>query len=122
MSRIDIAEHRAALRWLASGDTGMSSRAILYAALQIAREDGHGNECPFDPDDLGRCLRLLRRLPWARRGLDRLARRCPVWKRLRAHWVELAKSMDGEVGIDWSKGRIARGTYDRMKAVLGDAA
>jgi hypothetical protein len=115
-------EYRAALRWLASGDTGMSSEALLYAALSINNKDPFRNcNYPHDPDDLGRCLRLLKRLPWVKRGMSRLARRNKVWKALAKNWSEIHKLMASEVGIDWSKGRSAPQTFTEMSKIIDDA-
>ena len=40
------------------------------------------------------------------------------WEALVERWSEIAKSMDDEVGIDWSKDRSAPRTYELMKSVM----
>lgn len=74
---------RAALMWAASGDNGLSSCAILRAALgKPANRAYH----PSDTGDLGRCLRLLKAWPGARVGIRRLAEVDPVWREIERDW------------------------------------
>lgn len=110
-------EYRAALRWFATDDTGISSEAIVYAALGIARRRW-GDGYPRDPADLGRCLRMLKRMPWAARGIEKLARRNKVWRALKKRWAELEQSMIAEVGIGWEKARSAPRTFDLMDKII----
>lgn len=104
-----------AAAWLLSGDKGLSSEALLASALDPESDKW---DYPSDPADLGRCLRMFRVVPWARRGLSVLAAKSPWWKRLAEHWDELAALMEEEVGLDWEKGRRASRTYDAMQDVL----
>jgi hypothetical protein len=116
-------EYRAAMRWMADDDTGASSTAIVCAALNIPYQSIFARDArPYDPDDLGRCLRMLKRMPWAKRGIDRLARHNKTWRSLRKHWSELSDLMAEEVGIRWEKARNAPRTYARMQEVIGEAA
>jgi hypothetical protein len=73
--------------WRASDDTGLSSK---YMAC-VLNGDGPGceNNRPWDPSDLGRCIRLLEACPELRPNLDRLKDSGPVWKAFVEHWDEL---------------------------------
>lgn len=93
----------AELCWALGTDTGTSSLTIMLtlgsspAALARVAERLHsgppGPRSPQDPDDLGRCVRLLAlfdgaRPPWRQR-LDHVAHRHPEWAPLVARWEEL---------------------------------
>lgn len=72
-----------------SSDTGTSSRAIV-ARMEGSELDNHGfSSHPSDPSDLGRCIRLLDKIPEYR---ERLLEMCDVsitWAMLVTHWDEL---------------------------------
>ena len=107
-----IDEYRVGMAWVAGDDTGSSSKALLNAALGIK----YRKDYPYDPADLGRCLRLIRLMPFVKeRGLPALADRDPVWRLYASHWEELHRMMADEVGIDWEKGNRAPQTYDLMQ-------
>lgn len=103
------------VRWFLSGDNGSSSEAVV-AHMTGNVEGYHGWMLPppCDPDDLGRCLRLLEQHPaWALR-IHEMAQYGPGWAGLCAQWNAIASSMAEEVGIDWSKGKNAPRTYRLM--------
>jgi len=52
------------IKWLANGETGMSSKAMAFTALGVK----YKNACyyPYDPADLNRCLLLLEAAPIVR--------------------------------------------------------
>ena len=107
-------EYELATRWFLNGEVGLSSRAILAAALELPAKDV---SYPFDPSDLLRCVKMLLACPFAIRGLDRLALTRPAtWGRLVPHWYELVNSLHDERGPGerWS----APKTYARMTALL----
>ncbi|GAB2620251.1 hypothetical protein [Novilysobacter erysipheiresistens] len=108
---------RRALVWLSGRDSGSSSKAILHHMLGMESEGDH----PWDPADLGRCLRLLELFPEWKPRITEMARYSRQWASLALRWDELADMMWGEVGIDWSKGKSAPRTYSAMKAAI-DAA
>lgn len=110
-----MSEERQALMWMGGSDTGISSLAIVSAALGV---DHRSDSPPYDPADLGRCLRMIQVMPWAARGLSVLRQENAQWGRLVDRWDELRGLMDIEVGIDWSKGDTAPNTYIRMKELL----
>lgn len=101
-----------AIEWLASGDTGMSSKALAFEFLGADYEDSYS--IPIDPSDLGRCLRLIDKVPKVRGSVDSLAKKHESWAKIAPAWDMLADSMREEVGIDWSKGKRAPITYRAM--------
>lgn len=111
---------QAALDWIASGDTGLSSEAIWahMAGSRMLDNDRRGYSFPHDPDDLGRCLRLLDAVPEWKARIGEMAQHSPYWAALVARWDELAKCMEDEVGIAWQKGRSAPKTYALMREIL----
>ena len=100
------------IHWLASGDTGVSSQNIAFECLGETLRIK--SSTPLDPDDLGRCLRLISKVPECRAAVDSLGGKYEKWAIAAKHWDELAMMMEEEVGIDWSKGRSAPKTYARM--------
>ena len=106
-------------KWLASGDTGSSSKTIALW-LQFGERYAYAS-VPWDPSDLGRCLRMLKACPHLRQHLPRMAELGGLWPKFVERWNDMAASMEREVGIDWSKGRSAPETYQLMKAVEAEA-
>ncbi len=102
--------------WLASGDTGISSESLAFEFLGTDRKGHFGVGYPHDPADLGRCLRLIARVPEVRPCVDSLAQKHDGWAKAAKGWDHIAASMEEEVGIDWSKGDRAPKTYELMKA------
>lgn len=109
-----------AIQWIVSRDTGDSSKAI-WAHMMGAQKPDLGWPHPYDPDDLGRCLRLLRLIPEWKPRLPEMSKRSKAWAALVSHWDELAAMMNDEVGLDWEKGRSAPRTYERMGKVMGES-
>lgn len=109
-----------ALRWVAGNHVGLSSMAIWSNMAGVEPKRGWAN--PWDPDDLSRCLRLLKEVPqWADR-LPEMAKRSPEWAALIEDWDEIVSCMEMEVGWDWSKGRSAPKTYALIKSSLAKAS
>jgi hypothetical protein len=78
--------------WLASDDTGMSSRAMAGRLAPLIGERAPASwitDHPHDPADFGRCVRLLEAVPGLREHLPAMADVSPVWGRLVAVWGEL---------------------------------
>lgn len=103
------------LAWLAGRDTGASSKAICLHML--GHRFGEHADYPRDPDDLGRCLRLLDLMPEWKLRLSEMAAYGPVWRGLVEKWDHLAAMMADEVGVDWSKGQSAPLTYEAIRAI-----
>lgn len=106
------------LKWMMSGDTGISSKSICAHMTDTESKD-YGSY-PSDPSDLGRCLRLLELFPEWKARITEMAKYGTGWIGLVAKWDELAQMMADEVGIDWSKGRSAPLTYEAMQAAIAD--
>lgn len=104
-------EHRA-LEWMMSDDTGSSSEAISAHMLGLETEYA---SYPSDPAELGRCLRLLELIPEWKPRIKEMAIYGPGWAGQVEVWEDLYKTMEKEVGIDWSKGKKAPETYKAMK-------
>lgn len=109
-----------ALRWIVGEHVGLSSKSI-WAHMMGAGRPEYGWSHPHDPDDLSRCLRLLRTIPEWRDRLPEMRRRSPSWRALIKRWDEIEGSMEAEVGWDWSKARSAPMTYRLMREVLDSA-
>ena len=77
-----------AYEWSRSWDTGISSLTIFSVLtgepLQCSRAD-----TPKDPEDFGRCVRLLDVAPEWRNRLQAVADRYPEWEPLVKNWPEL---------------------------------
>jgi hypothetical protein len=56
------------MEWLASGDTGISSKTMLGAITGIPTER---EDIPYDIADVGRCVRMLRKCPDLRPQIKR---------------------------------------------------
>lgn len=105
------------LNWFATGEIGISSKAMASAIADIPLEDKWSNH-PHDPDDLSRCLKFLAAVPEARQHLHKVAKLSKKWEKLIARWDEVEKSFIDEVGFDWCKGGSAKKTYDLMQKIL----
>lgn len=81
------------LAWLKGTDTGTSSRTIFsvlseYGQLACVGWSSLGAP-PCDPDDFGRCHRLLERFPSWRPRIGEVAAKYPRWALLVENWTEL---------------------------------
>ena len=72
--------------WIVSGDRGMSSETI-WAVMMGTRPERPST--PWDPDDFGRCHRLLMAIPEWRERLPEVAAVYPEWTALVEHWDEM---------------------------------
>jgi len=108
-------------RWLSGFDTGMSSTALAMTVLGVPVTPSH----PHDPSDLGRCLRLIERVPEAREAVDKLAATDPYWAALAVEWDALKASYDVEMASPKPPRRTAKQrakarypTYEMMRRLL----
>ena len=95
-------------RWASGPDTGLSSMTIFRKMMNQPM-----GRCyvPRDPDDFGRCHRLLHAIPgWRARILEMVD--VPGWEHLAKNWDELEKLFLEEI----PKGRCPK-LYARMKAL-----
>lgn len=105
------------LLWSLSGDTGSSSKALatFFSGVQ-QRSPGY----PHDPDDFGRCYRLLRSIPALRPRIGEAAVLSESWAALVGAWDELEAlyekfcDVDGR-RIDAPNYPDAKKMYARMK-------
>lgn len=74
--------------WILSNDTGTSSKTI-WAVMMGAKSRDVG--WPRDPDDFGRCYRLLAYFPEWRKRLPEVAQQYPAWGPLVEHWDEIER-------------------------------
>jgi hypothetical protein len=104
------------LKWIATGRVGMSSKAMAMAACGMPSDGSY----PHDPDDLNRCLLMLKAVPEVREHFDKIAELGVVWGRLIARWDEIEACFLDEVGLNWTKAKDAPKTYALMKEVIGE--
>ncbi len=86
--------------WLASGERGISSEAIVSQLTGCAVGNGHrhGSDHPYDPADFRRCELLLRASPLARLVFPSLMpSRSETWARMVERWDELVSLIESEV-------------------------
>jgi hypothetical protein len=101
--------------WLASDDTGLSSRAMAARLAPLIGERvllGRPTDHPHDPDDFGRCLGLLEAAPALREHLPLMADVSPEWACLVGAWDELEALYREER----PSGKAPR-LFERMKAL-----
>jgi len=108
-----------ALAWVCGRDTGVSSKRI-WARMMYAQPDRDPfGGYPHDPDDFGRCYRLLKLIPEWRPRLGEMAAEGSVWEALAGAWDELTEHYEREHaaagGRRW--GWSAPLLYERMKAL-----
>ncbi len=91
-------EYEAAMKWLRSSDKGVSSETIWRILME---ETPDRMDIPYDPDDFGRCYRLLAAVPSWRGRLDYVAMVCKKWKPFVAAWDELTALYEAGVSVNW---------------------
>lgn len=82
--------------WLMGSDVGISSQSIWTVMVcgvpASTRCDFlSGYNVPHDPDDFGRCYRLLKAFPEWRKRLSEVAVALPKWKPMVDHWDEMER-------------------------------
>lgn len=78
--------------WLASGERGLSSEAIVQRLTGVKIHTGRSEgavEPPHDPSDFRRCARLLDMVTEARKHLHLMRDVSPAWARIIDRWDEL---------------------------------
>ncbi len=100
-------------QWLAGRDTGVSS-AFIYTAPTGNSTLYRQHDVPHDPEDFGRCYRLLKLFPQYREALPRAAQLCPKWKPFVEAWDELTALYEAEL----TKGAAPK-LYERIKQLGG---
>jgi hypothetical protein len=102
-------------QWRAGHDVGISSSTIAHVFARTGIVGGRA-DVPYDPDDFGRCYRLLKLFPTWRSRLDEVAARYPAWTALVAAWDELTALFEEES----PSGRAPK-LYERMRQLRGVA-
>jgi len=77
--------------WILSSDTGISSKtiwAVMMGAI-TGREHWGAFDIPHDPDDFGRCYRLLQHIPEWRSRLNEVVEIFPIWGPMVREWDKL---------------------------------
>ena len=85
--------------WLKMCDHGLSSRCIADVMCGITS----GGEHPRDPDDFGRCERLLILYPEWRARLPEMRAVSPVWAALIDRWADIEAAWRHDVALARSK-------------------
>jgi hypothetical protein len=80
-----------AWEWLCAGECGISSVTIWHVMTGYPHMPGDWGppSYPRDPDDFGRCHRLLEKFPEWRARLGEVAAKYPAWQGLVAEWDAL---------------------------------
>ena len=81
--------------WYRGFDTGTSSKAIYRQMQRFPQLDPHS--WPRDPDDFGRCYRLLALAPEWRARIVEMAQHGPEWRALGLAWDELTALYEEEL-------------------------
>jgi hypothetical protein len=104
-------------KWLTSGDTGLSSITI-YSILRGGDHNQEDWSIPYDPDDFGRCYRLLKRFPEWRARLPEVAQAMPEWAMLVREWDSLTQLWEEEAkpdGDGFATAPFAHKLYEAMQ-------
>ena len=91
-----LSDGDAELEWLLGPDTGVSSKTIfsVLASSEQLRVCAYaslswGADVPHDPDDFGRCYRLLEKFPAWRDRLSEVAEAFPKWEPMVREWEQM---------------------------------
>jgi hypothetical protein len=103
------------LRWFANGETGISSKTMAMAAIDLSY---HRASHPHDPSDFNRCLLLIDYVPEIRLAMHKIAALSDVWARLVDRWEDIEETFILEAGWNWSKTHSAPATYDLMQEII----
>lgn len=102
-------------QWWSGRDTGISSLTICEVLADI-QSPFPLHDVPYDPDDFGRCYRLLKLFPAWRDRLGEVAARFPEWAALVERWDEMTKLYEEEEPTG-----ICRKLYDLMQTLRPQA-
>jgi len=97
--------------WILGPDTGTSSRTIAHVLAGVVGPLDWP-DIPLDPDDFGRCYRLLKLIPGWRERMGEVSAKYKAWKPLVDHWDELESLYEEE----YRSGKAPK-LYARMRAL-----
>ena|ERR1700693_5653270 len=99
------AAHRL-IQWKFGDDTGVSSETLAAIALGVRRKSSffHGEDCPHDSGDFGRCYRLVMHVPEILDVFPEIAKKVPSFKGILENWDELCLLYE-QRGTDQDAGR-----------------
>jgi hypothetical protein len=84
--------------WMTSGDTGSSSKAIMYWLAAGKVEGTWGASTPSDVADFGRCIRLLECIPEWKPRMAEMAGAGGLWPTMSKYWPALTATYLEENG------------------------
>jgi hypothetical protein len=96
--------------WICGCDTGTSSKTIF--SVMTGSPTGRA-DIPYDPDDFGRCYRLLKLIPEWRQRLGEVSEKYSKWIPLVEHWDELTDLYESGLSKD-----DCHKLYTRMQELL----
>lgn len=88
---------KAAARWLAGGERGVSSNTMFTVLTGVNALGEWPKDHPYDPDDFRRCRKLLDAVPELKERLPLMATVSAEWEALVAKWDDICWSMDNEL-------------------------
>lgn len=107
-----------AIKWLAIGEHGSSSKCMFYYFTGIKQNaDFDDKAYPHDPSDFRRCRLLLEQVPEFKPKLSKMAGVSDIWKSLIDSWEVLCDTMDSESPTWKIKQGSAPNTYSLIQAI-----
>jgi hypothetical protein len=108
-------------KWFSTdaGTSSMTIASVLVPGLRqaaLARLGDYSRSVPLDPDDFGRCYRLLKLIPDGLARMPEVAAEHAPWKGMVAAWGELTSLYEEEAPNH--RGNAPK-LYRRMKEIRG---
>jgi len=111
--------------WLASGDVGSSSKAIMLWLSSGTTDTRYGPDTPRDAGDLARCLRLLERIPEWKERMPEMAAAGGLWPTFIKHWDKIVATFmeecDGKIPAQYGLWHKFDRTYALMRKANDEA-
>jgi hypothetical protein len=101
-----------AYTWITGRDTGLSSKTIWAFMVGSPLHHDWDDRVPLDPDDFGRCYRLLSLIPEWRPRLSDMAEAKPEWRPLVREWSKLTRQYVLAIN---SQAKVAPSMYNLMR-------
>jgi len=102
-----------AIWWFSKGEVGLSSK-VMCTFFLTGGIAGIFPHYPHDPDDFGRCYKLLEAIPEWKEELPDLATLSEPWSKLVENWDTLTEMYEQNVAEDW-KNVDEVGMYELMQ-------